>query len=108
MQKKRSYYNPLLRLIFQTLLYVSLFFIFFGLLSIGNPQLLKLNRTSVTTMGVYVVCFSVMLAIYGGLEVGRKTRRSVFFSLVLFSILENLLSFFNKKYLTNDNPCGIL
>lgn len=103
MQKKRSYYNPLLRLIFQTLLYVSLFFIFFGLLSIGNPQLLKLSRTSVTTMGVYVVCFSVMLAIYGGLEVGRKTRRSVFFSLVLSIFFTDAVTYLFLQVM-NVNP----
>jgi len=103
MQKKRSYYNPVLRLISQMMLYVSLFLLFFGFMSISNPQLLHLSRTAVTTMGVFVVCFSVMLTIYGGLDVGRKTRRSVFTSLVLSTFFTDAATYLFLQVM-NVNP----
>ena len=103
MHQSRFYRTQLTRLIFQTLLYISLFVSFFGLLSISNPQLLNLSRTAATTMGVFAVCLLGLTMVYGGFEIGRKLKRSVFASLSLTIFFTDAISYLFLQIM-NVNP----
>ena len=103
MHQSRFYRTQLTRLIFQALLYIGLFVSFFGLLSISNPQLLNLSRTAATTMGVFAVCLFGLTMVYGGFEIGRKLKRSVFASLSLTTFFTDAISYLFLQIM-NVNP----
>ena len=53
MYRKRFYATQLMKLFFQTLMYLTLFISFFGLLSVTNYAILNLSRTAVVTMATF-------------------------------------------------------
>lgn len=103
MQKKRSSANKILRFVYQSLFYFSLFVLFFGMLAISNPQLLNLSRTAVTTMGVFVACLFFFTTIYGGFDIGRNTKRTIFFNQALIVFFTDAVTYLFLQIM-NVNP----
>lgn len=103
MRDKRFLSTQLMKLTFQTLLYVTLFISFFGLLSISNPQLLNLSRTAATTMAVFAVAMLILTVVYGGYSIGVKKMRSVFACLSLATIFTDIITYLMLQIM-NVNP----
>ena len=54
------------------LLFMALMGICFGLLSLHNPQIIKMSRTAAVTGLTFVVCGLFMTHIYGTYDIGKR------------------------------------
>jgi len=72
----KRFSNSILFLI-KSLLYLGSFFILFGLLGIENRQVRVLSRTSVIMTVMFFMALMFFTGIYGGLDVGRRHRKSI-------------------------------
>lgn len=63
---------------------------FFLILSLGNPYLLVLNRTSVIVALTFSLVYFLMCSVYGGLDIGTRKSRSIVFSLALVALFADL------------------
>ena len=73
-------------------LFASLFGIFFSIFSIHNPWLMDLSRTSGITMVTFVVLGAALMSIYGGYAVGQQKSKPIIYSMVLTTILTDLVT----------------
>ena len=105
MQNKRYVLSQLMKTLFQVLLYLLLFFAFFAMLSITNPQIINLSRTAATTMATFVVMMVILTKVYGGYELGVKKARSVFASVLIATVLTDLVTYFQLQIM-NVNPAN--
>ncbi len=74
-------------------LYLAMAATFFLFLAIRNPEILTLSREAVLTWIFYVIISGMLLAIYGGYDIGKKSRRAVENSIFVNSWLTDLLMF---------------
>ena len=63
---------------------------FFLLMSLGNPYLLVLNRTSVIVALTYTIAYILMKNVYGGFDIGTRKSRSIIFSMALVVFFSDL------------------
>lgn len=75
------------------LLYMALMGICFGLLSLHNPQIIKMSRTAAVTGLTFVVCGLFMTHIYGTYDIGKRKSRPIVHSLTLSVMFTDLLTF---------------
>lgn len=78
-------------------LFVSLFFIFFGVFSIKNPWLLAgegygLNRTMGVTMLTFSVLGVAMMSVYGGYAIGVQKSKPIIYSMTIATIITDLVT----------------
>lgn len=83
--------------VLKLLLFVSLFFIFFGIFSIKNPWLLAvepygLNRTMGVTMLTFAVLGISLMSVYGGYAVGKQKSKPIVYSMTLATIITDLFT----------------
>ena len=93
MYRKRFYATQLMKLAFQTLMYVTVFIAFFGLLSFTNPAILNLSRTAVVTMATFACSMLLLTIVYGGFDVGVKKKRSVFAGISLSTFFTDIITY---------------
>ena len=103
MLSKRFLKTQLMKLTFQMLLYFFLFVSFFGVLSITNPAILNISRTAATTIATFVIVLIILSVIYGGFEIGVKKMRSVFASVLLSTVLTDVITYVQLQIM-NVNP----
>ncbi len=103
MQNKRFLLTQLMKLTFETLMYIAVFFSFFALLSITNPQIINLSRTAGITMATFPVILFMLRMVYGGYEISDKKPRSVFSSLLIATLLADIICYFQLQIM-NVNP----
>lgn len=89
-------------------LFASLFGIFFGIFSIHNPQLLRLNRTSGITMLTFAVLGISLMSVYGGYAIGSQKSKPIVYSMALATVMTDLvthlqLSIMNTSEKNNDH-----
>ena len=75
------------------LLFMALMGICFGLLSLHNPQIIKMSRTAAVTGLTFVVCGLFMTHIYGTYDIGKRKSRPIVHSLTLSVMFTDLLTF---------------
>lgn len=63
---------------------------FFLIMSLGNPFLLVLNRTSVIVALTYTILYLLMLNVYGGFDIGTRKSRPIAFSMALVMLFSDL------------------
>lgn len=102
---RRYVLTQAMKLVFQGLLYVSLFLSFFLLLSITNPQIINMSRTAATTMATFAILLAILTVVYGGYQLGVKKARSVFSSLLIAVILTDIASYLQLQIM-NVNPAN--
>lgn len=73
--------------------YIGMFLLFFGLMSINNWQLTNLSRTLAITLVTYVAMSAVMHSVYGGFDVGRKKSKPVISSMILSVLCVDLITY---------------
>ncbi len=103
MYRKRFYATQLMKLGFQSLMYLSLMAAFFGLLSITNYALLNLSRTSVVTLATFACSMLLLTMVYGGFDIGVKKKRSVFAAISLSAFFTDMITYIMLQVM-NTNP----
>ena len=103
MQRKRFYLTQLTKFGFETLMYLSLFMAYFGMLSITNYAMLTLSRTAGTTMATFVIAMTLLTIVYGGYDVEQKKKRSVFAGISLATLFTDLITYIMLQIM-NTNP----
>ena len=103
MNRKHFYASQLMLLCFQALMYISLFSIFFILLSITNYAMLTLSRTAVVTMATFAVAMLLLTLVYGGFDIGVKKKRSVFAAVSLSVFFTDMITYIMLQIM-NTNP----
>lgn len=74
------------------LLFISLFAIFFGVFSVDNPWLLRLNRTSGVTMLTFAVLGIALMSVYGGYAIGTQKSRPIIHSMALATVITDFVT----------------
>lgn len=72
------------------LVYIALPASFFLWLSIKNPQLLNVNRTSVVTFFLFIVLMLLFLRIYGGYDIGKKKNKPILYNMSIATFLTDV------------------
>ncbi len=103
MHSNRFMGTQLMKITFQSLLYVFLFLSFFSALSITNPQIINISRTAATTMATFAIIMSILTFVYGGYDIGNKKPRSVFSSILIVTLLADIITYFQLQIM-NVNP----
>lgn len=103
MHGKRFYATQIMKLCFQSLLYIFLFLAFFLMLSITNSAILNISRTAATTMATFAFVMLILTIVYGGYDIGTKKMRSVFASLSLTTLFTDVITYVQLQIM-NVNP----
>lgn len=112
---KKILYNcrKSITLILKLLLYVALMGIFFGFMSIHNPQIVAISRTAAVTAVTFVVCGLLLMNIYGRYDIGQRKSKPIIYSLTLSAVFTDIITFLmllimntneanNQEYLGED------
>ena len=91
--RMRRHRSAILMGIITIAMYACLFALFFGTMGINNWQLRHASRTLATTLLTYVVMSYVMQQVYGGFEVGRKKNKPIISSMVLSTVMVDLVTY---------------
>ncbi len=105
MRNKRFLLTQLMKLSFQSLMYIMLFLSFFAILSQTNPQIINLSRTAATTMATFVVIIVILRIVYGGYDIEDKKPRSVFASILITTLMADVVTYFQLQIM-NVNPAN--
>ncbi len=93
-QEKRALYSNIGVSAIKIVLFIGLFFIFFGFFAISNPQIMRASRTAAITMTTFVILTMCMSRIYGGFAIGRKRPREIVISMVISTVITDLVTYF--------------
>ncbi|MGI5958006.1 MAG: exopolysaccharide biosynthesis polyprenyl glycosylphosphotransferase [Massiliimalia sp.] len=88
-------------------LLACLFFLFFLLFSIENPQIFRLSRTAAVTMVTFAILEVSLMSVYGGYALGRQKSRAIVHSMMLATILTDLVTYL-QLCIMNTNPSNNL
>lgn len=105
MRNKRYLLTQLMKLSFQSLMYIMLFLSFFAILSQTNPQIINLSRTAATTMATFAIIIGILRFVYGGYDIEDKKPRSVFASILLTTLMADVVTYFQLQIM-NVNPAN--
>jgi lipopolysaccharide/colanic/teichoic acid biosynthesis glycosyltransferase len=98
----RPYTNGIV-VLFKLALYAMLFFAFFLFLSVPNPQLLRVSRTSAVTMSTFAVLVFLFSSVYGQYDIGKRTSKSIVYSMAIATLLTDLVTYFQLQIMNvND------
>ena len=105
MRNRQFFLTHLMKLLLQILLYCSLFYSFFRILSLTNPQMLNLSRTAATTIATFGVTLFILTLVYGGFDIGEKKSRSVFSSVLIVIFFSDIITYVQLQIM-NVNPAN--
>ena len=92
-------------------LYISLFWLFYGIYAKSNWWLLNLSRTSGVTIATYVTMNYMFSNIYGRFDIGKRKTKPIIYSMVLSTAFTDIISLFMLSLMnTNEkkNPTFML
>ena len=92
----------------KTILYLALFFAFYGIYAVVNWQLFALSRTSAVTIATYAVTSYMFANIYGRYDIGKRKSKPIVHSLFLATLFTDvlsmlMLSIMNTNATNNEN-----
>lgn len=108
-QQKRG--NCELRLlVMKILLLTALFCTFFLLLSIYNPQILRLSRTSGVTMLTYAILLPMLTSVYHSFEIGRQETIHIVNTMTISTWLTDVIIYFQLLIMNfnEDNRSSLM
>lgn len=84
-------------------MHVLLFWIYYGIYSKSNWQLLNLSRTSGVTIATYLIMSYMFSNIYGRYDIGRRKSKPIVHSLFLMIVFTDIITTFMLSVMnTND------
>jgi hypothetical protein len=63
------------------------------LLSIANPQILRVSRTTAITLTSFTVLLAVFTRIYGGFRIGEQKSRPIIYQMSLSVLLTDIITY---------------
>ena len=84
-------------------IYLLLFVTLWGLLSIDNPQLVRLSRTSVVVLVTYVISAFMAGYVFGGFDLGRRKLRDITNSLLLAQFMTDFISYMMLMFMNTNS-----
>jgi exopolysaccharide biosynthesis polyprenyl glycosylphosphotransferase len=90
--KYRQFASAMLVLL-RGLAYVSQLAAFMLLLSITNPQLLRISRTTAITLSSFSMLMIVFVRIYGGYRIGEQKSRPIIYQMALSVLLTDMITY---------------
>lgn len=75
-------------------MYFILFWIYYGMYSKSNWQLLNISRTSIVTVASYLIMSYMFSNIYGRYDVGKRKSKPIVHSLVLTTVFTDIITTF--------------
>lgn len=79
-------------LFLKIVLFVGIFFIYFGLIGSKNEQLFRLSRTAGVTMLTFVTVGLGMIAAYGSYDIGKRKSKPIIYSLGLATVITDAVT----------------
>lgn len=79
------------------LMYAALLSAFMLMMSITNPQVLRVSRTAAITLSTFAVMMLLFCRIYGGYRIGEIKCRNIVFSLSVATVLTDLVTYFQLQ-----------
>lgn len=89
-------------------LYLAMAITFYVLMSLRIPKLLALTQIAAVTVVTYLVMSAMFLAIYGGYDIGKKSKRAVENAIFVNSWLTDVITFVNLMILSAHDMNGTL
>lgn len=78
-------------LLLKACVFLMIFFTFYLLFSIPNPQLLRYSRTAAVTIFTYLVVGWAMISAYGTYDIGKRKSKPIIYSLVLATGITDII-----------------
>ncbi len=103
--KNRVFRSQLITTTFQAALYLLVFFSFFLLQSVTNPQIINYSRTAAITMATFAIVLFILTNVYGGYQLGVNKARSVFLSILISVIMTDIVTYVQLQIM-NVNPAN--
>ena len=103
MRDKQFLGTQLMKLTFQLLLYVLLFFSFFLTMATTNPQIINMSRTAAIAMATFAISMAILTYVYGGYDIGERKFRSVFSSILITAFIADIITYVYLQIM-NTNP----
>ena len=75
-------------------MYFILFWIYYGMYSKSNWQLLNISRTSIVTVAAYMIMSYMFSNIYGRYDIGKRKSKPIVHSLVLTTVFTDIITTF--------------
>ncbi len=91
-------------LAFKALLFVVLFFIFFGLMGLVEPELLRLSRTAGISMTTFIIAEICLIKIYGGFAIGIRKTKDIVSSVFLATLITDAITYFELSIMRINFP----
>lgn len=83
-------------------LYASVFVCFFGIMSIPNPQLLRLSRTSGVTILTFIAVGFGMISAYGTYDIGKRKSKPIIASLMLATMITDVVTYLQLSIMNTN------
>ncbi len=89
---------------------ISVFIVFFLMLSIHNPQMLRISRTAAIMSVTYAILLPVLIHIYHSFEIGRESISHIINTTSLSVVLTDLVTYFQLLIMNfnEDNRAGLM
>jgi len=88
-------------------LYICIFVSFFLMMGITNRQLLRLSRTAGVTMVTFIVLGLVMIAAYGGYDIGKRKSKPIISSLSLATVITDIVTYIQLSIMNTNIATGL-
>lgn len=90
--------------ILKLLMYLSLFWVFYGAYAMENWWLLRASRTTGVTIAAYVIMSYMFSNIYGRYDIGKRKSKPIVHSLILMIVFTDIISMLALSVMnTNQN-----
>lgn len=89
---------------FKLSLFVVLFFIFFGLFGLVEPELIRFSRTAGIVMTTFAIAEICLVKIYGGFSIGIKKTKDIVSSLFLATFITDVIAYFELTIMRINFP----
>lgn len=102
--KKLRRFETMMWLAIRYAIYVSLMFIFIGILGTENIALTRLSRTLGITLSTYAVVGILFLTIYGKYDVGRRKSKPIIYSMILAVLCTDAIVYLQLMVMNTNVP----
>ena len=83
-------------------IYLLLLVTFWGLMAIDNPQILRLNRTSIAMLVTYMISALAAGYVFGGFDPGKRKVRDITNSLLLSQLMTDFITYMMMLFMNTN------
>lgn len=105
MKKQLRKLETLIVFLLKSILYLTIFWIFYRLFAIKNWQLLEKSRTMAVTVLSFFIAGCLFLRIYGGYDIGKRKSKPIIISLSIAAVMTDIVAYL-MLCIMNTNPAN--